>query len=206
VAPHDRPYAPSAERNAAPILNVLREALADCVSVLEVGSGTGQHAAAFAAALPHLHWTTADQRLHHPGIWAGLGEAGLPNLSGPLSLEIGVDDVPAGTFDAVFTANTLHYRPWAAVGQLFAAMPAVWRPGGRLVVYGPFREGGRFVSPNDPDFDAALRDGAPYRGLRDIETVEGLAVATGLRRVAAHHRPADNRCLVWQRRDDADER
>jgi SAM-dependent methyltransferase len=206
VAPHDRPYAPSAERNAAPILNVLREVLADCVSVLEVGSGTGQHAVAFAAALPHLHWTTADQRLHHAGIRAWLREAGLPNLSGPLSLEIGVDEFPAGPFDAVFTANTLHYMPWAAVEQLFAAMPTVLRPGGRMVVYGPFREGGRFVSPNDPDFDAALRDGAPYRGLRDIETVEGLAVAAGLRRVAAHHMPADNRCLVWQRRDDADER
>jgi SAM-dependent methyltransferase len=200
--PTDKPFAPSAERNTVPILEVLRTTLADARSVLEVGSGTGQHAVAFARALPHLNWTTADQRQHHAGIRAWLDEAGLPNVTGPLPLEIGVDDFPAGPFDAVFTANTLHFMPWAAVEGLMAAMPRVLRPGGLLVAYGPFREGGRFVSANDPDFDTWLRDGAPWRGLRDLEAVEALAVAAGLKRVATHPMPADNRCLVWQRGDD----
>lgn len=198
-----KPFAPSAERNTVPILAVLRDALADVHSVLEVGSGTGQHAVAFAAALSHVHWTTADQRQHHAGIRAWLEDAGLPNVAGPVPLEIGIDPFPEGPFDAVFTANTLHYMPWTAVEALMAAMPTVLRPGGVLVVYGPFREGGQFVSVNDPGFDTQLREGAPWRGLRDVEAVEALAVAAGLRRIATHKMPADNRCLVWQREDCA---
>lgn len=201
--PVTKPFAPSAERNAAPILAVLRQAFAPVRSVLEVGSGTGQHAVAFARALPHLHWATADQRQHHPGIKAWLTEAGLPNISGPLPLEIGVDPFPSGPFDAVFTANTLHYMPWTAVETFMAALPSVLAPGGLLVVYGPFREGGQFVSANDPDFDAQLRAGAAFRGLRDVEAVEALAWQAGLRRVALHKMPADNRCLIWRRMESS---
>ncbi len=199
--PMTKPFAPSAERNTAPILAVLRDALAELHSVLEVGSGTGQHAVAFARALPHLHWTTADQRAHHPGIRMWLDDAALPNTAGPLPLEIGVDAFPAGPFDAVYTANTLHYMPWPAVEALMAAMRGLLRPAGLLVVYGPFREGGQFVSPNDEDFDASLRVGAAYRGLRDVEAVEALAAAAGLQRVATHKMPADNRCLIWRRKE-----
>lgn len=137
----NKPFAPSAERNTAPILAVLREVLTDVRSVLEVGSGTGQHAVAFAAALPHLHWTTADQRQHHDGIRAWIEDAGLPNIDGPLPLAIGADPFPEGPFDAVYTANTLHYMPWSAVEALMAAMRGLLRPAGLLVVYGPFREG-----------------------------------------------------------------
>jgi len=201
AAQADKPFAPSAERNTAPILAVLSDVLVDVRSVLEVGSGTGQHAVAFAAALPHLHWTTADQTQHHGGIRAWLDAAGLPNVEGPLPLEIGVDAFPAGPFDAVYTANTLHYMPWSAVEQLMAAMSGLLKPGGMLVVYGPFREAGQFVSPNDEGFDAQLRAGAAYRGLRDVEAVEALAVAAGLKRIATHKMPADNRCLVWRREE-----
>lgn len=201
ATPAVKPFAPAAERNTAPILAVLSPAFAEIHRVLEVGSGTGQHAVAFAAALPHLHWTTADQRPYHAGIKAWLAEAGLPNLGGPLPLEIGVDAFPPGPFDAVYTANTLHYMPWSAVEQLMAALPTLLRPGGLLVVYGPFREGGRFVSANDPGFDAQLRAGAAYRGLRDVEAVEALASSAGLRRVATHKMPADNQCLIWQRQE-----
>lgn len=197
----NKPFAPSAERNTAPILAVLREVLTDVRSVLEVGSGTGQHAVAFAAALPHLHWTTADQRQHHDGIRAWIEDVGLPNIDGPLPLAIGADPFPEGPFDAVYTANTLHYMPWSAVEALMAAMRGLLRPAGLLVVYGPFREGGQFVSPNDEDFDASLRVGAAYRGLRDVEAVEALAAAAGLQRVATHKMPADNRCLIWRRKE-----
>lgn len=195
----DKPFAPAAERNAAPILSLLQEVLASAQTVLEIGSGTGQHAVHFAAALPHLHWQTSDQVAHHPGIAAWLEEARLPNVALPLALEIGVDPFPTTRFDAVYTANTLHYMPWAAVECLFAALPELLAPKGVLVVYGPFRIGGRYLSENDPAFDAQLKAGAAFRGLRDLEAVERLALGAGLTRKSLYPMPADNRCVVWSR-------
>ena len=194
-----KPFSPACERNRDPILTVMRERFADRRRVLEIGSGTGQHAAHFAAALPQLIWQTSDVAAHLPGIRLWLAEAQLPNTPEPLLFDVN-QAWPAGPFDAIFSANTLHIMGWDEVVLLFAGLPAVMGPGAMLTVYGPFNEGGRFSSAGNADFDAALRAADPRRGIRDIEAVDALAQAAGLVRIDDHAMPANNRCLTWQRR------
>lgn len=198
---NEKPHAPSCERNRDPILAVLREYFADRRRVLEIGSGTGQHAVHFGAALPQLQWQTSERAEAHEGIRAWLAEAALPNVLAPIALEIGRDAWPAQAYDAVFTANTLHIMAWPEVEQLFAGLgTGVLAPGGRLVVYGPFNEGGRYTSDSNAAFDEWLRARGAHMGIRDIEAVDALAREIGCERVADLAMPANNRCIVWQRR------
>lgn len=192
-----KPYSEACERNREPILAVLQTVFADRRRVLEIGSGTGQHAAAFAAALPHLLWQCSDCAPNLPGISQWLAEAALPNTPPPLAVDVN-DGLPAARFDAVYTANTLHIMRWSEVQRLFAALPAVLEPGARLVVYGPFNRGGHFTSASNAAFDQALRAGDPGRGIRDFEAVNTLAEATGLVLEHDHAMPANNRCIVWR--------
>ena len=198
LPPADKPFAPACERNRDPILAVLRDAFADRRRVLEVGSGTGQHAVHFAAAMPWLAWQTTEVAANLPGVRAWLDEAGLPNTPPPFELDA-AGAWPSGRWDAAFTANTLHIMPWAAVERLFEALPAVLEPDAVLAVYGPFNVGGRFTGPGNAAFDATLRAADPLRGLRDLEAVDVLARRAGFGPVAVHPMPADNRCLVWRR-------
>lgn len=195
----ERPFSPSCERNQAPILAVLREAFARRQRVLEIGSGTGQHAVHFAAALPHLVWQTSDRIENHAGIQAWLNDAALPNLRAPLTLDVNQRDWPPGPFDAVFTANTLHILGWSEVQTLFRRLPELLAPQATLAVYGPFNYGGQFTSPGNAAFDARLQGDDPKRGIRDFEAVDALAGAAGLRLLRDHAMPANNRCLVWER-------
>lgn len=192
----ERPHAPSTERNREPILAVLREHFADRREVLEIGSGTGQHAVYFAAALPHLRWQTSERADALPGIRTWLASASLPNTPPPLELDVG-GTWPAHRFDAVFTANTLHIMPWSAVEQLFAALPDVMTPEAVLAVYGPFNYGGRHTSESNAAFDQWLKQGAPHQGIRDFERVDALATGAGLRLRADIAMPSNNRCLIW---------
>ena len=141
----DKPYSPACERNRDPILAALRPHFADRRRVLEIGSGTGQHAVHFAAALPHLVWQTSDRTEWLPGIRLWLAEAGLPNTPPPIELDVR-GPWPAERFDAIFSANTLHIMGWTEVEALFAALPAVLTDDARLTVYGPFNYGGRLTS------------------------------------------------------------
>jgi SAM-dependent methyltransferase len=197
----DKPFAPACERNAAPILAVLREHLADRRRVLEVGSGTGQHAVRFAAALPQLSWQCSDVAANLPGIRMWLDEAALPNTPAPLALDVAgawpaaVDD----GWDAVFTANTLHIMGWPEVERLFAALPSITSPDALLIAYGPFNRGGRSTGPGNAAFDASLRAADPARGVRDAEAVDALARSAGFVALEDRAMPADNRCLVWRR-------
>lgn len=194
----DKPYSPACDRNKAPILTVLETHLHDAKQVLEIGSGTGQHAVHFASALPHLTWQCSDRPDYLPGIRQWLAEAALPNTPPPLPLDVS-GPWPEGPFDAVFTANTLHIMGWPQVEQLFARLPQVLAPAGRLVVYGPFNYGGRFTSASNAEFDAALRSEDPARGIRDFEAVDALASQAGLQLLENNSLPANNRCVVWQR-------
>lgn len=194
----EKPYSEACVRNREPILAVLREQFADRRHVLEIGSGTGQHAVHFAAALPHLQWQTSDRAPYLPGIRLWLAEAGLPNMPPPLCFDVN-GDWPAARFDAVFSANTLHIMSWAEVERLFAGLPAVLEHDARLVLYGPFRHGGEHASTSNVAFDASLRAADPRMGIRDAEAVIGLAEAIGLRLIEDRAMPANNRCLVWQR-------
>jgi hypothetical protein len=197
--PDELPDAPATGRNREPILAVLRRHFARRRRVLEIGSGTGQHAVYFAAALPHLQWQTSDLAVNHPGILGWRAAAAVPNVLPPLELDAArASTWPAQRFDAVFSANTLHIMGWPQVEALFAHLPGVLEESATVVIYGPFNAGGQFTSPSNAAFDARLRGDDPQRGIRDIEAVKALAARAGLAFVADVGMPANNRCLVWE--------
>ena len=193
-----RQFSTACERNREPILAILRDAFADRRHVLEIGSGTGQHAVFFGAALPHLNWQTSDVPQNHPSIIAWQQEAGLANVLPPLALDVN-EDWPQGPFDAVFSANTCHIMAWPEVQAMFAGIGRVLSMGGVVCIYGPFNYGGQFTSASNGEFDASLTAQAPHMGIRDFEAVNALAAAQGLALQADHAMPANNRLLVWRR-------
>ncbi len=192
-------FSSACERNREPILALLRTILAGRQSVLEIGSGSGQHAVFFAAHLPGLIWQTSDLPQNHASILAWQQEAQLPNVLPPLTLDMRAPAWPAPSFDAVFTANTCHIMAWPQVEQMFAGVGQLLPAGGVLCVYGPFNVGGHFTSAGNAQFDAALRQQAAHMGIRDVEAVNRLAAAAGLVLEADHAMPANNRLLVWRR-------
>ena len=194
----EKPCAPACERNREPILAVLHAHFADRRKVLEIGSGTGQHAVHFAAAMPWLSWQCSDRAEYLPGIRLWLDEAGLPNTPEPIELDV-TGEWPPRRFDTVFSANTLHIMGWAAVERFFAGIDAVLEADGALAVYGPFNYGGDYTSDSNREFDAWLKARDPRSGIRDFEAVDTLARAAGLALVDDVAMPANNRTLVWRR-------
>lgn len=193
-----KPFAPACERNKEPILTALRPHFMQCRRVLEIASGTGQHAVHFAPALPDAIWQTSDLDENLPGIRLWLEEAALPNLPPPLLLDVtGV--WPDDRFDAVFTANSLHIMPWAAVERFFAGIHAVLEPAATLAVYGPFNYRGTYTSESNREFDHWLKVRSALSGIRDFEAVDALAMRIGLQLVKDHAMPANNRLIVWRR-------
>lgn len=199
AAMDDKPFSAACERNREPILAVLRDFFADRSRVLELGSGTGQHAVYFAAALPQLCWQTSDRAEHLPGIRAWLDESALPNTPAALVLDVASGPWPQAPFDAVFSANTLHIMSWPEVRVLFEALPRVTTERAKLAIYGPFNRGGAFTSASNAAFDAALKLRAPQMGIRGAADVDALAAAAGFSLHADLAMPANNRLLLWQR-------
>ncbi len=197
--PFDKPFAPASERNRDPILSVLRRAFADGRRVLEIGSGTGQHAVHFAAALPWLTWQCSDRGAQLPGIRQWLKDAALPNTPPPIALDVVTGSWPPCTFDAVFSANTLHIMDWTAVQACFAGIGQVLEAGGVLAIYGPFNYSGTYTSDSNRAFDASLTARDPESGIRDFEAVDTLARGIGLGLLEDVAMPANNRCLIWRR-------
>ena len=193
-----KPWSEACERNRAPILEVLRGAFAAVSEVLEIGSGTGQHAVFFAAALPHLLWQPSDRPEHLLGIAAWRDEAGLPNLRAPLALDVD-GDWPIAQYDALFSANTLHIMSWVSVENFFRGAGRVLPPGGVLAVYGPFSYDGRHTAESNARFDAFLRARDPLSGVRDFDAVCALAHSHDLEFCDDHALPANNRVLTWRR-------
>jgi SAM-dependent methyltransferase len=196
--PAVKPWSEACERNRQPILAVLSELLASARDVLEIGSGTGQHAAYFAQHLPHLTWHASDRVEHHAGINAWVAESALPNLRAPVELDVRDAQWPVSVVDAVFSANTLHIMDWNAVQAMFQGIARVLRPGGVLAIYGPFNYGGRFTSGSNAAFDALLRARGVGSALRDVEAVHELALDIGLTLLRDVAMPANNRMLVWR--------
>lgn len=195
----NKPDAPACARNREPILQVLRTHFANRHDVLEIGSGTGQHAVYFAAAMPWLQWQCSDRPEYLPGIEAWRVEAGLANTLAPLLLDVALGPWPARRFDAVFTANSLHIMGWPEVEAFFAGLANVLAEQATLVIYGPFNYGGQFTSDSNHAFDASLRARDAKMGIRDFESIDALARGIGLRLVEDVAMPANNRCLVWRR-------
>jgi cyclopropane fatty-acyl-phospholipid synthase-like methyltransferase len=201
------PNSVACERNKKPILEVLHQEFADRRSVLEIGSGTGQHAVYFARGLPHLVWQTSDLPDNHPGITAWLGHADLPNAREPLVLD--VENVEHGAlsgmrFDAVFSANTAHIMRVEAVVAMFRLAGSLLPAGGLFCLYGPFNFDGEFSSESNAEFDVALRHRDRTMGIRDIRELDDFARQAGLRRVRLYAMPANNHLAVWSTNEDAE--
>ena len=193
----DKPFSQACENNKRPILAVLARVFDRAGTVLEIGSGTGQHGVFFAEGLPHLQWQPSDRVENIPGMLLWFAEAALPNLLPPLVLNVTQPRWPAGQYQGVFTANTLHIMAWPEVEAMFAGLEWVLAPAAAVCIYGPFNYEGRFTSPSNRAFDAMLQSQAPHMGIRDIADVTGLAKRHGLTLQADHAMPANNRLLVF---------
>jgi cyclopropane fatty-acyl-phospholipid synthase-like methyltransferase len=193
-----KPYAESCEKNKEPILAVLREHFADSQRVLEIASGTGQHAVYFCRHLPHLAWQTSELRDHHAGIEAWLDEENLPNALPPLALDVNDPNWPPGQFDAVFSANSVHIMAWSSVERLFSGTQQILAKGGLLTLYGPFNYDGQFTSESNARFDAWLKARDPNSGVRDFEALDVLAKGQGLTLEHDISMPNNNRTLIWR--------
>ncbi len=195
----EKPFAEAAARNAAPILEVLRREFQDCRAVLEIGSGTGQHAVIFAGALPHLDWQTSDLQEHHAAIESWITASGLDNVHGPRLLDVRRADVEAHAVDGVFSCNTAHIMSAEAVKDMFALVGRTLRPGGVFCLYGPFRIGGRFNTDSNQQFDLSLRSRYPQMGIRDLEMLDATGDRHGLFRSALYAMPSNNFLAVWHK-------
>jgi SAM-dependent methyltransferase len=193
------PISEACERNKGPILEVLRNAFADRGHVLEIGSGTGQHAVHFAAQLPHLVWHPTEQLKYMPDLDARIKQQGSANLRPPAVLDVRQAVWPLRQADAVFSANTLHIMSWAEVLDLFGGLGKILAAGGVLCIYGPFRYDGRYTSDSNRNFDHMLQERDPLSGLRDIQAVTTLASQYGIHLKVDHDLPANNRLLEFVR-------
>jgi cyclopropane fatty-acyl-phospholipid synthase-like methyltransferase len=191
--------AESCERNKGPILEVLKRELATARTLLEIGSGTGQHAAYFAAHLPQLIWQASEVPALVPALEARLRLERAANLPTPLALDVRSMPWPGAPVDAIFSANTLHIMDMDGVRDFFRGAGTALRAHGTVCVYGPFNYGGAFSSDSNAKFDAWLKARDPHSGIRDFETLDALACAAGLALAADHAMPANNRTLVWRR-------
>jgi len=194
-----KPFSESCERNKEPILAVIAPYLSDARSLLEIGSGTGQHAVYFGAQFNQLVWHTSDRVENHGAINCWLEEAQLKNVKAPLPLDVLTDDWPDTKFDAVFSANTAHIMPWAAVEAMIAGVGRILNTDGVFLLYGPFNYNGEFTSESNVRFEMWLKSQAAHQGIRDFEAMEKLAGVAGMQLINDVAMPANNRILVWQK-------
>jgi SAM-dependent methyltransferase len=193
----ERETAPSAERNKGPILEVVRRVLPAQGVVLEFGSGTGQHVAHFAAALPSLVFQPSElDTARHPSIRAWTRE--LANVRPPIELDVTRRPWPVETADAIVCINVIHISAWRTTLALMEGAGELLPSAGVLVTYGPYRRGGRHTAPSNEEFDASLKSRNPEWGIRDMEEVEAAANRAGLRLEEAVAMPANNFTLVFR--------
>jgi cyclopropane fatty-acyl-phospholipid synthase-like methyltransferase len=195
-----KPYSESCEQNRAPILDVLRIELDGRSRLLEIGSGTGQHAVYFAPEFPQLSWQTSDRSDMHAGIQSWLDEEGSPNILPPLALDVGRDKWPSALYDVVYSANTVHIMGWSEVEQLFAGVGSVLESRGVFCLYGPFNYQGSYTSASNASFDQWLKARDPSSGIKDFEALLQLAEKAELELTKDYEMPANNRTLVWSKR------
>lgn len=200
TAPDPRRFAPAAARNRDPILDALRRHLPASGLVLELASGSGEHAIHFAAALPGLTFQPSDpQPEARASIDAWVTETGLPNIRPALAIDAADPGWPVTAADAVVCINMIHIAPWAATEGLLRGAAAILPPGGALILYGPYRRGGAHTAPSNADFDADLRARNPAWGVRDLEAVAALAAEHGFGPPAVAEMPANNLTVVFRR-------
>ncbi len=194
-----KPYSESCDQNRNPILEVIQPLLTNKKSVLEIGSGTGQHAVYFAKKMPHLIWYTSDQLEYHKGIIQWLNEANLSNTPNPIQLNVSTDNWPTITVDAIFSANALHIMSWQNVVDFMQLAGELLTSGGLLLLYGPFNYNNSYTSESNARFDQWLKERDPKSGIRDFEALNKLALNSGLTLMNDYAMPANNRILCWEK-------
>ncbi len=194
-----REYSDACDANSAPILGILKDAFAACRTILEIGSGTGQHAVYFGKHLPHLTWQTSDVPGNHSSINAWHEEASLSNVLPAITLNVSGDDWPMTSYDGVFSANTTHIISRPSVIDMFSGIAKVLKPDGIFCLYGPFNYDGKFSSLSNERFDRWLKDRDPESGIRNKEDLDGLAADNAMILIADHEMPVNNRILVWKK-------
>jgi len=199
------PYSSASERNRQPILDQLLTLLPCEATVLEIGSGSGQHAVFFTRHLSGLCWQPTDRGENISGLEAQFRANGNKHILQPLMLDVLSDPWPEQDYDAVFSANTAHIMPWKAVQAMFAGVAAHLRRGGRFILYGPFNIDGKFTSTSNAHFDASLRQQDPQMGIRDMAEIESLANEYQLQIEGKIQMPANNFILVFLRNQRASE-
>ena len=192
-------YSEAAEKNKGPIGVVLKEAFADCRSVLEIASGTGQHAVHMGALMPHLTWQTSDLAGNLDEIRSRVHAEGGSNVLAPIELDVAMTPWPVSSADGVFAANAVHIMSWEHVKALFAGLDGVLVPGGVLALYGAYKYEGAFTTESNANFDTWLKSRDPKSGIRDFEAVDELAENIGLTLQADHQMPSNNQLLIWRR-------
>lgn len=199
--PFSRPsYSSAAERNSQPIYEQLSQLLPEQGKVLEIGSGTGQHAVYFCQRLQNLIWQPTDRAVNLPGLRQHFADAGNARILDPLALDVLEDHWPAGPFDAAYSANTSHIMPWEAVQATFAGVARVLKPKACFCLYGPFNIDGQYTAPSNAEFDQALRAGKGRMGLRDMQDIEKLANRHQLVLTSTIAMPANNFILVFNKK------
>ena len=191
-------YSTACDQNKDSILKVIKPLLLNAKSVLEVGSGTGQHCVYFAKELPHLTWQASDQSMYLPSVSAWIDDAKLANT--PKELELNVDlDWPEDKYQAIYSANTVHIMSWEMVLNFFKGVGQVLDKGGVFILYGPFNYNGEYTSANNANFDLWLKDQNPLSAIRDFESLDELAKLHNLILTDDIEMPANNRVLVWKK-------
>ena len=194
-----KPCWPACERNKRPILEVIRHVFEDVDDVLEIGSGTGQHAVWFAAAMPHLVWRTSDLLHYHAGINAWIDEAKLDNVERPFVLDVGLRPWPVSSAGGVFSANTAHYMHWPEVVAMFEGVAGLLPADSPFALYGAFARDGSHTSTSNVAFDRMLRAQDPGLGVRDVRDLERIAADGSMILEDDVAMPSNNRLLVWRK-------
>jgi len=199
-----KPYSESCEQNKAVILQIIKPLLIKQTSLLEIGSGTGQHAVYFATAMAHIQWHTSDRKESLAGInqwldYARENKMNVSNVQPPLLLDVMQENWPELSVDAIFSANTLHIMSVNEVETLFKQAPKLLQKGGVFLIYGPFNYQGQYSSESNRQFDIWLKSRNPNSCIKDFSFVDDLAQNNGLKLQADYEMPANNRILFWQK-------
>lgn len=192
-----KPYSESCDQNKYPILEVLKKEFVHAKHVLEIGSGTGQHAVFFGSQFPEIIWQTSDRLEYHAGIQQWLADSRLVNVLPPIELDVALDHWPDQTYDAIFSANTAHIMSAPQVEHMFNGVGKLLPSGGMFCLYGPFNYDGEYTSESNASFDQWLKNRDPLSGIKDINDVTQWAEQAGLVLAEDYKMPVNNRILVW---------
>jgi len=197
----NKPYAESCDQNQQPIGVILDQFINGYKTVLEIGSGTGQHAVYFSSLFTGLTWQTSDLKEHHQGIQAWIDGSKLDNVLPPIELDV-TNDWPDIQYDLIYSANTVHIMSVEAVTQMFANLPGCMHTESIFLLYGPFNYQGKYTSSSNQQFDCWLKQRDPGSGIKNFEWLEGIAAASGLKCIEDFEMPANNHILVWKKSID----